>query len=146
MSADKLTLPCPHCHTLNRVPSDRLSEGPTCGKCHESLFAAHPLPLDDRLFDIHAGRSDLPLLVDFWAPWCGPCQTMAPAFEAAAAHLEPKIRLGKVNTDEQQGLAARFGIRSIPTLILFRGGQEVARQSGAMGTPAAIVQWARAHA
>ncbi|BAL25287.1 thioredoxin TrxC [Azoarcus sp. KH32C] len=146
MSTDNLTLPCPHCHTLNRVPSGRLSDGPTCGKCHESLFTAHPLPLDDRLFDIHASRSDLPLLVDFWAPWCGPCQTMAPAFEAAAATLEPTMRLGKVNTDEQQGLAARFGIRSIPTLILFRGGREVARQSGAMGTAAAIVQWARAHA
>lgn len=145
MTASSLILPCPDCSALNRVPGERLRDRPSCGKCHHALFAGHPIRLGERTFDVHAGRGDLPLLVDFWAPWCGPCRSMAPAFEAAAAALEPGIRLGKVNTEDEPGLAARFGIRSIPTLILFRDGREVARQAGAMNTDG-IVRWVRAQA
>jgi thioredoxin 2 len=133
---------CPHCEAVNRVPEERLHEAPDCGRCHRPLFARHPVELQAAAFDKQLNRSDIPLLVDFWAPWCGPCRTMAPAFEQAARELEPHFRLAKVNTEEEQGLAARFGIRSIPTMILFADGREVARQSGAMGL-GDIVGWAR---
>jgi thioredoxin 2 len=145
MPSDNLTLACPHCHALNRVPAARAGDRPNCGKCHQPLFPGHPVALDAASFGVHAGSSDLPLLVDFWAPWCGPCRMMAPAFEEAARTLEPQMRLAKVNTEEAQDLAARFAIRSIPTMVLFRGGREVARQSGAMNA-AGIVQWARSQA
>ncbi|NMG43408.1 thioredoxin TrxC [Aromatoleum toluvorans] len=145
MSVDTLTLPCPDCDALNRVPSARLNDEPICGKCRAPLFARKPLTLTAANFAQHVERSDLPVLVDFWAPWCGPCRMMAPAFEEAARMLEPQMRLAKVNTEEIQELAARFGIRSIPTMILFRNGQEVARQSGAMNA-GAIAHWARSHA
>ncbi len=142
MSAPLIVV-CPHCHAPNRLPAGRLADGGTCGKCKGALFAGAPVELGAANFDTHAGRSDIPLLVDFWAPWCGPCRTMAPAFAQAAKQLEPEFRLAKVNTEEEQQLAARFGIRSIPTLALFRNGQEVARQSGAMDT-ASLVRWVRA--
>jgi len=134
---------CPHCQATNRVPSERLSEHPDCGRCHQPLFGGKPVTLTAALFDQHINRSDIPYLVDFWAPWCGPCRMMAPAFEQAAAQLEPQYRLAKVNTEEEQMLGARYGIRSIPTLAMFHKGREVARQAGAMGLQD-IVRWARA--
>jgi len=135
---------CPHCHATNRVPADRLNASPKCGACHQALFLAQPIELSEAYFNRHIANSDIPLLVDFWAPWCGPCRMMAPAFAKAAAILEPKIRLVKVNTEEQQGLAARYAIRSIPTLILFKNGREITRQSGALSEQD-LVRWAQAN-
>ena len=144
MNTDSLHVVCPHCHTTNRVAGGALAQAPDCGKCHRPLFEGHPVALDEAAFEKHIARSQLPVLVDFWAPWCGPCRTMAPQFEAAARQLEPGMRLVKVNTEEAQSLGARLQIRSIPTLALFAGGREVARQAGAMGA-ADIVRWARSH-
>jgi thioredoxin 2 len=132
---------CPVCSTANRVPAEKLGAGGKCGRCKASLFQGKPLVLTAGNLDAHA-KSDIPLLVDFWAAWCGPCRQMAPAFAAAAGELEPHFRLGKLDTEAETTVAARYSIRSIPTLILLSKGREVARQAGAMPTDA-IVRWAR---
>jgi len=138
-----LHIVCPHCTTTNRVPSARMMQQPKCGHCHRPLFTAHPIELTTANFEAHAGRSDIPLVVDFWASWCGPCRAMAPAYEEAAGLLEPNYRLAKLDTEAEPTLAARFGIRSIPTMVLFKAGREIARQAGAMGAQD-IVRWVRA--
>jgi thioredoxin 2 len=143
--SDSLHIVCPHCDSVNRVPSDRLREQPTCGKCTKALFTGQPIDLDSARFTKHIMRNDIPVLVDFWAPWCGPCRTMAPAYEQAARQLEPDFRVVKVNTEEARDIATTYNIRSIPTLALFRGGQEIASQPGAMDT-ARIVAWAKQQA
>ncbi|MGA9420737.1 MAG: thioredoxin TrxC [Rhodanobacteraceae bacterium] len=142
--SDALHIVCPHCEAVNRLPPERLDAAPACGKCHQPLFRAEPVAVNEASLVKHLKRNDIPMLVDFWAPWCGPCKMMAPQFAQAAAQLEPRVRLVKVDTQAEQALGAHYGIRSIPTLALFRGGREVARQSGAMNS-AGIVQWAKAH-
>jgi len=141
MEATRLHLACPHCGATNRVPAARLGEGPVCGRCGTALADGRPVELGDADFDAVVGPSALPVLVDFWAPWCGPCRTMAPAFEQAGRSLAGKALFVKVNSDEAPALAARYGIRSIPTLLRFEHGRETARQSGAVPA-AAIVRFA----
>ena len=135
-----LHLVCPHCSAVNRLPDERLGQEPKCGKCHQGLFTAHPIALTSASFPTHLTRNDVPLVVDFWAPWCGPCLAMAPQYAQAAGQLEPRVRLAKVDTQSEPQLGAQFAIRSIPTMVLFQGGREVARQSGAMAS-ADIVRW-----
>ena len=142
MTQDSLLLSCPACGAMNRLPRARIDQSPACGQCHRPLFAGKPLALTEADFERHVLRSGLPAVVDFWAPWCGPCLQMAPQFEAAAGMLEPRVRLAKLDTQAHPALGGRYDIRSIPTLVLFDGGREVARQPGAMGA-AQIVAWVR---
>ena len=135
---------CPGCNAVNRIPAGKLEANPKCGKCHRPLFDRHPHELTSAGFRQHVSRNDIPLVVDFWASWCAPCKMMAPAFEQAAAQLEPHVRLAKVNTEREQAISANLNIRSIPTLVLFKDGSEIARQPGAMGA-ADIVRWVHAH-
>jgi thioredoxin 2 len=138
--SDSRHLVCPHCDAVNRVPSERLSANPKCGKCKEPLFTGQPVELTDRSFDKHIRRNDVPVVVDFWAAWCGPCKMMAPHFKTVAAQMEPRVRFAKVDTEHAQRTAAQFGIRSIPTVAIFRNGREIARQAGAMDARA-LAQW-----
>jgi len=141
---DKLLVLCASCSTANRVPAERLGDDPKCGRCGAPLLDGKPVALDEASFDSFIGRNELPVLVDFWADWCGPCHAMAPAFERAALELKTRVRFAKVDTEGAQRVAARFGIRSIPTLILFRGAREVARVSGAMDARS-IASWVARH-
>jgi thioredoxin 2 len=140
--SDSLHIVCPHCSATNRIPAVRLGEAPKCGQCHQLLFTGQPIELTTASFRRTIERSDLPVVVDFWAPWCGPCRMMAPEYAAAARELEPGARLAKLDTEAEPALAGEFDIRSIPTLVCFRGGREIARRSGAI-PKAEIVRWVR---
>ena len=142
--SDSNHIVCPNCSALTRLPAQKMAQGPKCGKCGERIFTGKPVELTDQSFERHVSRSDIPVVVDFWAEWCGPCKMMAPQFEQAAAQMEPNVRFAKLDTDAAHATAARFNIRSIPTVMLFKGGREVARQPGAMGA-ADIVRWVQAN-
>jgi thioredoxin 2 len=143
-TAGTLKVVCPHCETTNRVERTRLEQEPTCGNCKQSLFPRKPFALTAANFDRHVA-GEVPLIVDCWASWCGPCLAMAPVYDEAAARLKPGIHSAKLDTDAEQAIAARLGIRGIPTLIVFRKGKEIARQSGAIGLPQ-LLQWIGTHA
>jgi len=140
---DNLHVVCPHCHTINRLPRARLDQGAKCGHCKQPLLEGRPVELTKAGFDRHLTKHDLPLVVDFWAPWCAPCRSMAPAYEEAAARLAPGVQLAKLDTEAEPEIAARFGIRSIPTLIAFKNGREVARRSGASDV-SGLLGWIKA--
>jgi thioredoxin 2 len=143
-ASEKVLIACASCGAANRVPAARLAEDPKCGKCGVPLLDGKPAALDDANFDSFLSRTELPVLVDFWADWCGPCHAMAPAFARAAADLKTRVRFAKVDTERAKTVAGRFGIRSIPTLILFRGAREAARVSGAMDARS-IAAWLQQH-
>jgi thioredoxin 2 len=138
MDNTKIQISCPQCNAKNRLPAERIDDTPVCGRCGEALLDGRPIELNDANFEAVALASDLPLLVDFWAPWCGPCRAMAPAFEQAGRTLKGRALLVKVNSDDNPALSARFGIRSIPTLVRFERGRETARQSGAVPASAIV--------
>ncbi len=131
---------CPHCDAINRVALDRMGDAPTCGACKQALVTGEPLELSTRNFDRHIGNSDWPVLVDFWAPWCGPCRTMGPVIHEAAEKLGTRLRVAKLNTETETDIANRLGIRSIPTLIVFRQGKIVGQRAGAIDLPT-LMAW-----
>lgn len=133
---------CPHCGGLNRIPDEKLNQNATCGKCKETLFTGHPIEMNGTQLLRAIEKTDQPIVVDFWAPWCGPCKMFAPTFAQAASQLEPQAKLVKINTEIEQQIAAKFNIRSIPTLAIFKNGQEIARQSGAMDLNS-FVHWVK---
>ncbi len=138
--SDSVLVACPDCHTLVRVPRDRLGDDPTCAKCKSTVTSGSPVTLDAQSFETHTTRSGLPVLVDFWAPWCGPCRAMAPMLDRVADERRTALQVGKLNTDENQDIAVRLGIRSIPTLIIYRDGKELARRSG-VSDFSALARW-----
>ena len=139
-AAEMVVVACPSDASLNRVPRAKLGQHPKCGKCHKPLFQGKAIELNAANFDAYALKSDLPLVIDFWAEWCGPCRMMTPNFERAAPLLEPRVRLGKLDTEAEPAIAQRYGLRGIPSMVMIKKGREVSRTSGAMPT-SAIVTW-----
>lgn len=135
---------CPNCDAINRIETQRMTNKPICGRCKQPLFQGSAVELNDKTFSKHISKNDIPVVVDFWAAWCGPCKMMAPAFQQTATQLEPHVRFAKLDTENNPQTATQFNIRSIPTMILFKKGQEIARQAGAM-SKAQISQWIQAN-
>lgn len=142
--SDSHLVVCPHCATTNRIPASKPAAAAKCGKCGGAVFDGHPVALNASTFQKHVANNTIPVVVDFWADWCGPCKMMAPAFAQATRDMEPHVRFAKLDTESEQQVAAQFGIRSIPTMILFKGGREAARQSGALSAPQ-IKAWVQQH-
>jgi thioredoxin 2 len=144
MSEEARHIVCPHCMSVNRIPTEKDARAAKCGRCHQPLFTGRPVPASAKSFMAHIERNDIPVLVDFWAPWCGPCKAMAPIYERVCSEFEPDVRFLKVDTESEPGLAARYDIRSIPTLMLFQKGNVVVRQAGAVDAQT-LRSWLRRH-